>query len=70
MAQPRHSDADQRLTAKFLVNWSFSMLKDLKAHGRGSTNTKIQLLKMRAFHPNILAHERSWDEQIEAVRLA
>ena len=24
-------DADQRLTAKFLVNWSFAMLKDLKA---------------------------------------
>jgi hypothetical protein len=46
------------------------MLKDLKAFGRGSTNTKDQLLKMRALHPNILAHERSWDEQIEAVRLA
>ena len=53
---PERSDADQRLTAKFLVNWSFAMLKDLKAHRRGSTNTKDQLLKMRAFHPNILAH--------------
>jgi hypothetical protein len=43
------SDADQRLTDKFLVNWSFAILKDLKAHGQGSTNTKDQLLKMRAF---------------------
>ena len=67
---PECLDADQRLTAKFLVNWSFAMLKDLKAHGQGSTNTKDQLLKMRAFHSNILAHERSWDEQIETVRLA
>ena len=67
---PERSDADQRLMVKFLVNWSFAMLKDLKAHWRGSPNTKDQLLKMRAFQPNILANEKNWDEQIEAVRLA
>jgi hypothetical protein len=67
---PERSDADQRFTAKFLVNWTFVMLKDLKVFGRSSTNTKDKLLKMRALHPNILATERSWDEQIEAVRAA
>jgi hypothetical protein len=36
---PERSDADQRLTVKFLGNWCFAMLNDLKAHGRGSTNT-------------------------------
>ena len=51
---PERSDADQRLTAKFLLNWSFVMLKDLQAHGRGSTNTKDQLLKIRALHSGAL----------------
>jgi hypothetical protein len=59
---PDRSDADQRLTAKFLVTWTFAMLKDLNAFGQGSANTRDQLLKMRDLHPNIL--ERSWDEQI------
>ena len=67
---PERSDTDQRLTVKFLVNWSFSMLKDLRAHGTGSTNTKDQLLQMRALNPNILADEKHWDEQIEAQREA
>jgi hypothetical protein len=67
---PERSDADQRLTAKFLVTLTYAMLKYLKAFGRGSANTKDQLLKMRALHPNILAPEKSWDEQIEAVRAA
>ena len=67
---PKRSDTDQRLTVKFLVNWSFSMLKDLRAHGTGSTNTKDQLLQMRALNPNILADEKHWDEQIEAMRVA
>ena len=58
------------LTVKFLVNWSFAILNDLRAYGTGSTNTKQQLLQMRALNPNILADEKKWDEQTDAQRLA
>jgi hypothetical protein len=64
------SDAEQRLTAKFLVSWSFALFKDLKSFGQGNANTKDQLLKMRALHPNIIVPEESWNEQIESVRAA
>ena len=64
------SDAEQRLTAKFLVSWSFALFKDLKSFGRGNANTKDQLLKIRAHRPNILVPEESWNEQIESVMAA
>jgi hypothetical protein len=63
------SDGDQRLTVKFLLAWSFAMFKDLKPFGRGNANTKDQLLKMRALHPNILVPEGSWNDQVETVTM-
>ena len=44
------------------------MFENLKPFRRGNANTKDQLSKMRALHPNILVPEGSWNDQIESVR--
>ena len=47
---------------------SAALFKDLKAFGRGNSNTPEQLLRMRALHPNIMVPEGSWNEQVEQMR--
>jgi hypothetical protein len=63
------SDENQRLTAKFLIDWSEAILKDLKRLGpMGQLSTPRQLLRMRAEHPNILVAESFWNDQVEQIR--
>ena len=63
------SDENQRLSAKVLIEWSETLLKDLKRLAPiGQTSTPRELLRMRAVHHNILVDERSWDVQIELIR--
>ena len=64
------SDAEQRLTVKFLVNWCNALLTDLGTYGSGDNVTKEQILAMRAQYPNILVNEQQWDTQVEAQRVA
>jgi hypothetical protein len=62
------SDGNQRLTIMFLMAWSEALFKDLKAFGRGNSNTPEQMLRMRAQHPNIMVPEGSWNDHVEQMR--
>ena len=68
---PDRSDGDQRLTVKFLVDWTQALLTDLATHASYSEHvTRGDLLMGRAQFHNVLVDEQSWDAQIEAQRAA
>ena len=68
---PDRSDEDQRLTVKFLVDWTEALLTDLATHASYSEHvTRGDLLMGRAKAHNVLVSEQSWDAQIEAQRAA
>ena len=68
---PDRSDEDQRLTVKFLVDWTEALLTDLATHPSYSEHvTRGDLLMGRAKFHNVLVSEQSWDAQIEAQRAA
>ena len=54
---------------KLLIEWAEALLKDLKRISpTGNLITSRQLLKMRAIHHNVLLSDKSWDDQVEAIR--
>ena len=67
---PERSDTEQRLSVKFLVDWSHALLTDLATHASAEPVTKEVLLQGRAQYPNVLVDEQKWDAQVEAQRVA
>ena len=67
---PERSDTEQRLSVKFLVNWSHALLTDLATHASAELVTKEVLLQGRAHYYNMLVDEQKWDAQVEAQRAA
>ena len=67
---PDRSDSEQRLSVKFLVNWTHALLTDLATHASYAEHvTKGDLLMGRAQFHNVLVDEQQWDAQIEAQRV-
>ena len=66
---PDRSDENQRLTLKFLVDWTEALIADLCHHASYSeVVTRKELLASRALHNNVLVSEKSWNDQVEALR--
>lgn len=65
------SDERQKLSIKFLIEWSEAFCKDLDKddqHSYPTQQTRAQLLSARADLPNILIDSNNWDKELESVR--
>ena len=67
---PDRSDSEQKLSVKFLVNWTHALLTDLATHASYAEHvTKGDLRMGRAQFHNVVVDEQQWDAQVEAQRV-